>query len=116
MQPEGSLRIVQTRAFDVEQWIEVAPGGVYEYWVSERGRADRQFRTADVEAAEMFLLQCGLRSQGKTSLRRSPFEPPPGLRISGLPDGGVDLSWGDGRWAEFFGLGILQEALPGFWR
>jgi hypothetical protein len=113
--PEGSPRIVQMRAFDLEQWIEVAPGGIYEYWVSERGRAERQFRSADVGAAAMFLLQRGLGSQGKTSLRRSPFEPPPGFRISDLPHGGVELQWDDGAWAEFFGLGILQRALTFAW-
>lgn len=37
--PAGGDRVVDLTAFDIEEGIEVAPGGVYEFWFSERGQA-----------------------------------------------------------------------------
>lgn len=108
-------RVVEMRAFDIDEWVEVAPGGVYEYWFSERGQAHREFRTADLAAICVFLVQTGLASAGKSASRASIYEPPPGFRFSQSANGPVVVEWGDDRWAEFERTGNLGQALRFAW-
>lgn len=113
--PPGGERIVQMRAFDIDEWISVAPGGVYEYWFSERGQARRTFRSDDLRAITVFLVQSGLAARSMTALRQSPYDPPPGFRISENAGGPVVVEWGEHGWAEFFGPRVLVTALTFAW-
>jgi len=113
--PPGRDRVVQMRAFDLEEWIAVGPGGVYEYWFSERGDARRTFRTDDLRAILVHLAQCGLEARSMSALRRSPYDPPPGFRFSEARGGPIVVEWGDHGWAEFSGTRVLVTALTFAW-
>lgn len=113
--PPGRDRIVQMRAFDLDEWITVAPGGVYEYWFSERGQAERTFRTDDLRAITVHLVQCGLAARSMSALRASPYDPPPGFRFSEVRGGPIVVEWGEHGWAEFFGTRVLVTALTFAW-
>lgn len=106
---------MQMRAFDLDEWIAVAPGGVYEYWFSERGHAKRTFRTDDLRAISVYLVQCGLEARSKSALRQSPYEPPPGFRFSETTGGPIVVEWGEHGWAEFHGTRVLVTALTFAW-
>ena len=105
--PPGRDRVVQMRAFDLEEWIAVGPGGVYEYWFSERGDARRTFRTDDLRAILVHLAQCGLEARSMSALRRSPYDPPPGFRFSEARGGPIVVEWGEHGWA-----GVLWHPRP----
>ena len=108
-------RVVEMRAFDIDEWVHVAPGGVYEYWFSERGHARRQFRTADLRGIMICLVQAGLASAGKWVLRSSAYDRPPGFRLSQSGDGPIVVEWDDDGWAEFEGARPLRSALTFAW-
>ena len=113
--PPGGDRVVDMASFDFEEWIAAAPGGVYEFWFSERGQARRTFRTDDLRAIMVHLVQRGLASQTKLALRWSPYEPPPGFRFTESKGGPITVEWGDHGWAEFFGTWVLHDALTFAW-
>ncbi|WP_109212288.1 MULTISPECIES: hypothetical protein [Microbacterium] len=113
--PPGRDRIVEVGVFDIEEWITVAPGGVYEFWFSERGEARRTFRTDDLRAIMVHLVQRGLASQAKLTMRRPLFESPPGFRLSDSKEGAITVEWADHGWAEFLGPRVLHQALTFAW-
>ena len=112
--PPRPGRVVDVGGFDIEEWVEEAPGGVLEVWFSERGKAARLFRSDDVPAVIAFL-RMRVLAQGLKRFPRGSYEDASGFTVSAPGSDRVLLEWGEGRWAEMFEPPALDNALVWTW-
>ena len=105
--------LIDANRFDESYWASMPGPGLFELWRSERGKAQRIFRTGSIELLHSKLVCDGLARSGKWILRRSEYEKHPyGVTIEDLPsERGCVVEWETGEWAEFTDDSPLSAAL-----